>query len=143
MKDPECSADVVRCGYGNTVQVLGTLISEWDDGKAKCEALLETEATAQQAARQLAAIAAYFEFDGWLLNIENELDTALMPNLLLFIRQVPAVSSCSLLWPSYMLGALPTKCITPCAARPKAILLALMPDIGWLRRRVCDGGAQV
>ena len=68
------------------MQVLGTLITEWDEGRAKCEALLETEATARQAARQLAAIAAYFGFDGWLINIENQLDTALMPHLLTFIR---------------------------------------------------------
>jgi len=68
------------------VQVLGTLITEWDDGKAKCEAFLKTEETAQQAARQLAAIAAYFGFDGWLLNIENSLDTKLIPSLLFFIR---------------------------------------------------------
>ncbi|CAK0782655.1 hypothetical protein CVIRNUC_005853 [Coccomyxa viridis] len=70
----------------HSVQVLGTLITEWDEGRAKCEAILESGATAQQAARQLAAIAAYFGFDGWLINIENQLDTALMPRLLIFIR---------------------------------------------------------
>ena len=68
------------------MQVLGTLITEWHEGRAVCEALLETGATAQQAARQLAAIAAYFGFEGWLINIENQLDTALMPNLLTFIK---------------------------------------------------------
>ena len=75
------------------MQVLGTLITEWDDGRRKCEQFLQTEQTAKQAARQLAAIAAYFGFDGWLLNFENELDTSFMPNLLLFIR-------CALLLPS-------------------------------------------
>ena len=70
----------------SAVQVLGTVITEWDEGRAMCEAFLETEATARQAARQLAAIAAYFGFDGWLINIENQLDTGLMPNLLTFIR---------------------------------------------------------
>ena len=70
----------------SAMQVLGTLITEWDEGRAKCEAFLGSEAAAQQAARQLAAIAAYFGFDGWLINIENKLDTVLMPHLLLFIR---------------------------------------------------------
>ena len=75
------------CSFSySLVQVLGTLITEWDEGRAKCEAILESRATAQQAARQLAAIAAYFGFDGWLINIENQLDTALMPRLLIFIR---------------------------------------------------------
>ncbi len=74
-------------------QVLGTLITEWDDGRTKCEIFLQTEESAQQAACQLAAIAVYFGFDGWLLNIENELDASFMPNLLLFIR-------CALLLPS-------------------------------------------
>ena len=68
------------------LQILGTLITEWDEGRAKCEAFLQTEETAQRVACQLAAIAAYYGFDSWLLNIENELDTSLMPNLLLFIR---------------------------------------------------------
>jgi len=81
---------------GRVVQVLGTLITEWDDGKAKCETFLKTEETAQQTARQLAAIAAYFGFDGWLLNIENSLDTELMPSLLFFIR-------CALRWRCYVL----------------------------------------
>ena len=71
------------------LQVLGTLITEWDEGRAMCEAFLQTEETAQQAARQLAAIAAYYGFDGWLLNLENELDTSLKPNLLLFLRCAP------------------------------------------------------
>ena len=70
----------------SAMQVLGTLITEWEEGRAKCEAFLETEATAQQAACQLAAIAEYSGFDGWLINIENQLDTALMPHLLTFIR---------------------------------------------------------
>ena len=76
-----------------SAQVLGTLITEWDDGRAKCQKFLQTEETAQRAASQLAAIAAYFGFDGWLLNIENELDTSFMPNLLLFIRCAQPLSS--------------------------------------------------
>lgn len=70
------------------MQVLGTLITEWDDGRKRCENFLQTKETAIQAARQLAAIATYFGFDGWLLNLENDLDTSFMPNLLLLIRCV-------------------------------------------------------
>ena len=67
------------------VQVLGTLITEWDAGRKECEAFLATDETAEHTARQLARIAAYFRFDGWLLNVENELNAALTPRLLFFI----------------------------------------------------------
>ena len=67
------------------IQVLGTFITEWDEGKALCEQLFETPSTCEQAASQLCSIAAHHGFDGWLLNIENKLLDAAIPNLLHFI----------------------------------------------------------
>lgn len=46
------------------VQVLGTIITEWDDGKALCKALLGSPETRKRAASQLAAIMQYYHFDG-------------------------------------------------------------------------------
>lgn len=43
-----------------------------------------------QAAEQLARIAAYHGFDGWLINIENSLSTRLLPNLLHFLSHLRA-----------------------------------------------------
>ena len=77
---------------GVTLQILGTFITEWEAGSILCELLLWTEQSAEAAALQLANIAAFYGFDGWLLNIENPVLHRLIPNLLHFIRWVPECS---------------------------------------------------
>jgi len=52
----------------------GTIITEWDDGKARCEKLLKDEQTYKAFADQLVKIAQYYKFDGWLVNIENKIE---------------------------------------------------------------------
>lgn len=74
------------------LQVLGTFITEWAHGKKQCAALLADMPTAERAASQLAAIASFYNFEGWLINIENELPEESIPTLLHFLRCVP--SSC-------------------------------------------------
>lgn len=44
--------------------MLGTLITEWEAGATACALLFATEETASRTADQLAAIAAFFGFDG-------------------------------------------------------------------------------
>ncbi len=68
------------------LQVLGTFITEWAHGKEQCASLLADMPTADRAARQLAAIASYYKFEGWLINIENELPEESIPTLLYFLR---------------------------------------------------------
>lgn len=53
------------------VPVLGTLITESDDGAARCSKFLEDTASLETMVNQLVDIAEYYRFDGWLLNIEN------------------------------------------------------------------------
>lgn len=54
--------------------LLGTVITEWDDGKARCESFLKDETSYKQFANRLVAIAQYYGFDGWLVNIENKIE---------------------------------------------------------------------
>lgn len=51
----------------------GTLITEWDDGKKVCEEFLKDETMFKRTADKLVLLAQYYHFDGWLINIENEL----------------------------------------------------------------------
>lgn len=51
--------------------VLGTLITEWDDGAQRCSEFLEDEHSYKAFANQLVDITEYYHFDGWLINIEN------------------------------------------------------------------------
>lgn len=76
----------INAAHSNAVPVLGTFITEWESGSLLCELLLWTEQSAEAAAMQLAQIAAYYGFDGWLLNIENPVLQRLIPNLIHFIR---------------------------------------------------------
>ncbi|KAI4382878.1 hypothetical protein MLD38_008781 [Melastoma candidum] len=62
------------------VKVLGTFIAEWDEGRQTCNKLLATSATALMYADRLVELAAMLGFDGWLLNLEVELDQAKFPS---------------------------------------------------------------
>ena len=48
--------------------MLGTFITEWDEGKAVCDTMLSTKETAHMYAERLAELAADLGFDGWLVN---------------------------------------------------------------------------
>lgn len=56
--------------------LLGTFITEWDLGKEVCEAILCDIESVHQICLQLVSIASFYEFDGWLINIENKLNVS-------------------------------------------------------------------
>lgn len=80
---PPCWTNVA---HRNGVQVLGTFITEWDEGAKVCRHLLQDDGTSIAAARQLAALALYYGFDGWLVNIENPIPRSMVARLRLFVR---------------------------------------------------------
>jgi len=51
--------------------MIGTLITEWDDGRKRCHQFIETEDSYKAFADKLILITQYYGFDGWLVNIEN------------------------------------------------------------------------
>ncbi|CAN6992004.1 unnamed protein product [Brassica rapa subsp. trilocularis] len=73
------------------VKVLGTFITEWDEGKATCGEMLATKESAQMYAERLAELATSLGFDGWLINIENEIDKEQVPNLMEFVSHLTKV----------------------------------------------------
>lgn len=52
---------------GLNLKVLGTFITEWDEGKATCKELLATKESAEMYAERLAELADSLSFDGWLV----------------------------------------------------------------------------
>ena len=52
---------------------MGTFITEWEDGAATCQQILESDLMYRQVADQLVSIAVYHKLDGWLVNIENKI----------------------------------------------------------------------
>ncbi|CAL9220358.1 unnamed protein product [Arabidopsis halleri] len=73
------------------VKVLGTFITEWDEGKATCKEMLATKESAQMYAERLAELATALGFDGWLINIENEVDEEQIPNMKEFVSHLKKV----------------------------------------------------
>uniref|UniRef100_A0A183GGM8 Mannosyl-glycoprotein endo-beta-N-acetylglucosaminidase n=1 Tax=Heligmosomoides polygyrus TaxID=6339 RepID=A0A183GGM8_HELPZ len=65
---------------------LGTFITEWKGGAKLCDHFLETEESVKKTVDRLVAVARYFNFDGWLINIENRIRSELLRNLELFLR---------------------------------------------------------
>ncbi|XP_058140814.1 cytosolic endo-beta-N-acetylglucosaminidase isoform X2 [Dasypus novemcinctus] len=87
-----------NAAHRHGVSMLGTFITEWNEGGKLCEAFLAGDAPSYQAvADQLVRIAQFFRFDGWLINIENSLSLAAVGNTPPFLqylttqlhRQVP------------------------------------------------------
>ena len=72
-----CDTGIYAIMYVDNLYVSGTVITEWDDGKRHCEAILESEETYKRFANILVQIADYYGFDGWLINIENVIKVSL------------------------------------------------------------------
>ncbi|XP_070581186.1 cytosolic endo-beta-N-acetylglucosaminidase-like isoform X2 [Ptychodera flava] len=66
--------------------MLGTLITEWDDGKERCQQFLKDEASYKTLADKLVEITKYYNFDGWLINIENKIEPDQVKNLHGFVK---------------------------------------------------------
>ncbi|KAL5018759.1 hypothetical protein ScPMuIL_004481 [Solemya velum] len=75
----------IDAAHRHGVQVLGTFITEWDMGKSVCNDILQTKERSHAIADILVRIAAYFRFDGWLINIENEIQEEKIPVLCDFV----------------------------------------------------------
>ncbi|KAM5216780.1 cytosolic endo-beta-N-acetylglucosaminidase isoform 2-T2 [Hipposideros larvatus] len=76
-----------NAAHRHGVCVLGTFITEWQEGGQLCEAFLAGDARSYRAvADRLVLIAQFFRFDGWLINIENSLSLAAVGNMPHFLQ---------------------------------------------------------
>lgn len=64
----------------------GTVITEWKDGMDIWEKIFESPDTLEVFATNLALISQYFGFEGYLLNIENEIKLEHVEKLEHFVR---------------------------------------------------------
>lgn len=75
-----------NAGHKHGVKVLGTFITEWKEGARYCSSILDNVESYQHFAKQLVDIACYYNFDGWLINIENEIIPSQVESLVDFLR---------------------------------------------------------
>ncbi|CAK8566446.1 unnamed protein product [Lathyrus sativus] len=86
----------INTAHRHGVKVLGTFITEWDEGKATCDVLLSTKESAQMYAERLVELAVRLGFDGWLINMEVKLDPKQIPNLKEFVDHLSLTMHSSL-----------------------------------------------
>lgn len=64
----------IHAAHRHGALALGTLIFEWDEGAADLIKMMSSYSVRAKAAQQLATIAKFFGFDGWLVNVEVALE---------------------------------------------------------------------
>ncbi|KAI6239501.1 Mannosyl-glycoprotein endo-beta-N-acetylglucosaminidase [Aphelenchoides fujianensis] len=74
--------------HDHDVLCLGTFITESARGQAICAEIFADERHVEQLVAHMVALADEFFFDGYLINVENTVDAALVGNLVLFVRQL-------------------------------------------------------
>lgn len=77
------------CGWINAahrhgVKVLGTVITEGDNNT--WDTILMSQENARKFANALIMVAKHYQFEGWLLNIENKIKQADIDNLIYFVK---------------------------------------------------------
>ncbi|CAF3433647.1 unnamed protein product [Rotaria sp. Silwood1] len=78
----------IDCAHKNGVQILGTFITEFDAGKEICRQLLASDDNVDRAVDALALLMAWYNFDGYLLNIENPIEPEYVKRLLSFVAKL-------------------------------------------------------
>lgn len=68
------------------MKILGTLITENSEGKKIWDEILKTQDNIIKFADALILLAQFYKFEGWLLNIENEINEPDIPKLTFFIQ---------------------------------------------------------
>nr|CRZ22027.1 BMA-ENG-1 [Brugia malayi] len=68
------------------VIVLGTVITEWHSGADICKEFLKNEDSVTKTVKKLVNIAVKYNFEGWLINIENKIEAESIIYLDLFLR---------------------------------------------------------
>jgi len=78
----------IIAGKTHGVKVLGTIITEWKEGKQILEEILRDESKIDAFVEKCTDIASFYGFQGWLLNIENPVDWTLVPYLLELVKKL-------------------------------------------------------
>ena len=76
----------IRSAHKNGVKALGTFITEWEHGANKCLDMFASAESSIHFAKKLAQIAHTYNFDGWLINIENVLSDDGVKNIQVFLQ---------------------------------------------------------
>lgn len=74
----------INIAHNNGVKILGTFITEWEEGREICEDIFRDEFSTKSFADGLVELCLLFKIDGWLLNVENKIER--VQNLKMFVK---------------------------------------------------------
>ncbi|XP_014245517.1 cytosolic endo-beta-N-acetylglucosaminidase-like isoform X1 [Cimex lectularius] len=78
----------INAAHANGVTVLGTIITEGEKGHEFCKNLLKEDKLIESFCVKVAQIAKHYKFSGYLLNIENDISMANMPNFIELVKEL-------------------------------------------------------
>jgi len=88
----------INAAHNHGVQVLGTIITEHKDGIALWNRIFADENAQNRLVDQLVAIQKHYQFDGYLVNIENEIDVDHLPKLANFLKDLKSKLNGLVIW---------------------------------------------
>ncbi|KAK0415878.1 hypothetical protein QR680_012168 [Steinernema hermaphroditum] len=77
-----------NAAHSHITQILGTFITEFDQGVGHCEQLLADKESVDRTVTKLVQAATAFGFDGWLVNVENRIEPVQLENLKYFLEEL-------------------------------------------------------
>lgn len=76
----------INAAHNHGVKVFGTIITEHTDGEHIWERILSTIDETKRFADALIMLAKFYNFEGWLLNVENKIKPDNIERLLYFVQ---------------------------------------------------------
>ncbi len=67
---------------------IGTLITEWESGSDICKTIFDNQGAVDVLVDKLSSITVHYNFDGWLINIENPIAPDKIANVIYFLRKL-------------------------------------------------------
>lgn len=80
----------INAAHNNGVKMLGTLITEFAEGSKICKEILGDEKTLDLFVSKLIRVCEHYNFDGYLINIENRISSRHIPKLVELLKRLKA-----------------------------------------------------
>ncbi|XP_065218337.1 cytosolic endo-beta-N-acetylglucosaminidase [Planococcus citri] len=78
----------INAAHFHGVEILGTVITEFNEGKKIWDQLLTNDDMMESFISKLVSICKHYNFDGYLMNIENSIDKPHLPKLITFLEKL-------------------------------------------------------
>ena len=79
----------IQVCHRHQTQVMGTFLTEWEAGKEICKELFRDKDNVSKLTMLLLQLADIYKLDGWLINIENSLDSSVeVPLMKCFLKSL-------------------------------------------------------